>query len=114
MNALVDLTAAKANRPNEYQKGFDEFVAQSVEMNRDMLISTINNLKNYEPTYIVDSVVFQIISAAFANKSHQELLEAISSGSIFKLRKCLKIAFEADEVICKLLSGGNKDCTAIV
>ena len=113
MNAVINLAAAKANRPNLHQNVFDEFVTQSVELNRDMLISTIKNLKNYEPSYIINSVALQIVSATYTTKTHQELLEAISGGTIFRLKDSLQKAFEADLSFCELLRGGDNACELI-
>lgn len=99
MNAVLD---AAVNTNEEI--GFNKFVAECVEMNRDMVITTIQNMKKNDPSYIIDTIVFKIITTHFINKSHQELVEAIAGGSIFQLKDALINAFHNDVAVKEVTS----------
>lgn len=99
MNAVLD-AAVNSNE----ELGISKFVAECVENNREFVISTIKNMEKYDPSYIIDTIVFQIISTAFKNKGHRELVEVIAGGSIFHLKDALINAFINDASVREVIS----------
>lgn len=107
MSQLVDLAFAyKASKRNVISEGIENFLYECVLENKEEMIKAISRLKQYESMFIIETFAFEILSGMFAHKNKKELLQIISSGSIFKIQQRLLEVFTSDVEIQGVMGRG--------
>ncbi|MEX3710885.1 hypothetical protein ABFV99_00625 [Cytobacillus horneckiae] len=105
MNRLVDLANVKAKRSNVLNDSHKKFIKEAVNTNKEMVINSIKNMKQFDPHFVIETVTLQIISLALAQKSQEAILEDIAGGFIFDLKDSLHRAFMRDSDVYMALGG---------